>query len=80
MPDDQQPNLWRMAHMGLEFAGAALLVAGLGFYIDYQFGTLPWGTVTGLVLGVIGGMYRFLREAMLANQPEKGRKKGGGRD
>ena len=64
----EQPNLWRMAHMGLEFAGAALLLALIGYYIDTRFGTAPWGAVTGLLIGLVGGMYRFIKEALAANR------------
>ena len=65
---DDQPNLWRMAHMGLEFAGAALILALIGYYIDYQAGTAPWGVATGLLVGVVGGLYRFIKEALAANR------------
>jgi F0F1-type ATP synthase assembly protein I len=54
--------------MGLEFAGAALILGAIGYYIDYSIGSYPVGTVIGLVLGVVGGMYRFIREALLANK------------
>jgi hypothetical protein len=54
--------------MGLEFAGAALVLGAIGYYIDWQAGTFPVGLIVGLVLGVIGGMYRFLREAVLASR------------
>jgi len=59
---------WKMAHMGLEFAGAALILALIGYYIDTRAGTAPWGAVIGLVLGVVGGMYRFIKEALAANR------------
>jgi len=63
-----QPNPWKLAHMGLEFAGAALVLGGLGYYIDYRAGTEPWGAVIGLTVGVVGGFYRFIRQALRANQ------------
>jgi F0F1-type ATP synthase assembly protein I len=65
-----QPNPWRMAHMGLEFAGAALVLGAIGYYVDYQAGTQPWGTAIGLTLGVVGGFYRFIREALAANKQD----------
>ena len=54
--------------MGLEFAGAALLLALVGYYIDRQAGTQPWGAVIGLGIGLVGGMYRFIKEALAANR------------
>jgi len=66
--EQDEPNPWRMAHMGLEFAGAALILGAIGYYVDYKAGSFPIGTLVGLVVGVVGGMYRFLREAVLANR------------
>lgn len=63
-----QPNPWRMAHMGLEFAGAALILGAIGWYIDTQAGTKPWGAAIGLVIGLVGGFYRFIKEALAANR------------
>jgi len=69
MPEDSnQSNPWKMAHMGLEFAGAALLLGAIGWYIDYTFSTFPVGAITGLILGLVGGGYRFLRMAILASR------------
>jgi F0F1-type ATP synthase assembly protein I len=69
MPETpNQPNPWQMAHMGLEFAAAALVLGAIGFWVDYGLGSFPTGTLVGLVLGVVGGTYRFIREALLANR------------
>lgn len=32
---------------------------GLGIAVDWQFGTMPWGTILGTVAGVLLGSYRI---------------------
>lgn len=68
MPSDQQPNPWRMAHMGLELAGAVLVFGLVGWFIDRQTGWEPWGLLSGLLIGFVGGMYLFIKEALKANR------------
>ena len=56
----------RHAGLGLELAGA---VAGLGFagyWADRHFGTSPWGTLGGVVLGLVGGLYNLIKESLAA--------------
>ncbi|MEX2673617.1 MAG: AtpZ/AtpI family protein [Phycisphaeraceae bacterium] len=66
----QEPNPWRLAHMGMEFAIAVLIVAFLGWLFDRSAGTEPWGLVIGAVLGTIGGLYLFIKEALRLNRDE----------
>ena len=67
-PSDQQPNPWRMAHMGLELAGAVLVFGLVGWYVDHKMGSEPWGLGIGLFVGFVGGMYLFIKEALKANR------------
>lgn len=32
---------------------------GLGIAVDWQFGTMPWGTILGTVCGVLLGSFRI---------------------
>lgn len=45
------------------FQLAATVVGGLflGSWLDKKLGTLPWLTITGLVIGSIGGFYNLIR-------------------
>ena len=61
-------NPWKLAHMGMELAGAAFVMALLGWLFDSKFGTKPWGVLVGTLIGVTGGMYLFIKEALLANK------------
>ena len=75
MADPKQPNPWRYAHMGLEFAGAALVLTLVGWYVDRTWGTRPWGAVIGACLGFTGGMYLFIKDALKANRESRGDEK-----
>lgn len=66
MAQQKNPNPWRYAHMGLEFSGAVLVLTLVGWYVDRQYGTRPWGAVIGATLGFSGGMYLFIKEALKA--------------
>ncbi len=45
------------------FQLAATVVGGLllGGWLDKKFGTLPWLTIIGLVIGATGGFYNLVR-------------------
>lgn len=45
-----------LAQLGLEMVAPI----GLGLLLDYQFGTMPWLTVAGAVLGFAGGMVHLV--------------------
>lgn len=62
---------YRMFHLGLEFAGATLILAIAGWLIDGQYDTAPYGALIGGSIGFIGGMYLFIKEAIAANNPPK---------
>jgi F0F1-type ATP synthase assembly protein I len=60
----------RYSGLGLELAGAVALFTLLGWWIDGRFGTAPWGVLIGALLGMAGGMFNLVREAMRATHPE----------
>ncbi len=45
------------------FQLAASVVGGLilGGWLDKRYGTTPWLTVTGLLIGSVGGFYNLIR-------------------
>jgi ATP synthase protein I len=54
----------RLAGLGVELAaglGAAVL---LGYWIDRRFGTSPWGLLTCAAIGIVGGLYNVIRQAV----------------
>jgi F0F1-type ATP synthase assembly protein I len=54
---------YAMAGVGFEFAAAILMLGGIGWWLDKQFGTRPWLMVVGFVLGFIVGLWLLLRAA-----------------
>jgi len=50
--------------MGLELAAAIVALTLAGWWIDYKFGTDPKGIIIGAVLGIVGGSYNFIRQAL----------------
>ncbi len=59
-----KPSLSRFAGMGLELAGAVLGFCLLGMWIDHRYKTSPNGTLVCALLGLVGGMYNFIRQSM----------------
>lgn len=64
MSAPQGPNPLRFATAGLELLGILLVLIGLGYLADKHWGTRPWGVLTGAVIGIVGGLYRLIRDAM----------------
>lgn len=61
-------NPLKMAHIGLEFALAAFVLGAAGWWVDGKLGTKPWGMAIGGTVGLVGGFYLFLKEALAANR------------
>jgi F0F1-type ATP synthase assembly protein I len=57
-------SAWRLATVGTELAGAVAGGTLLGYWIDWHFGTGPWGLVTGASVGIVGGLYNLVRRAV----------------
>jgi F0F1-type ATP synthase assembly protein I len=66
--DKRFPDWVRHSGVGLELAGAVAGFTLAGYWIDRHYGTNPWGLVVGVVLGIVGGLYNFVREALQATR------------
>lgn len=53
-----------MVGIGFDFAGAFVGFVFVGFWIGRYYGSEKWGVVVGAVLGLIGGFYNLLRQAL----------------
>ncbi|MCP5119676.1 MAG: AtpZ/AtpI family protein, partial [bacterium] len=61
----------RVSGFGIELAGAVGGFCLLGFWIDRQYDTSPWGLLVCAIFGLIGGFYNFFRSSLKAlNPPE----------
>ena len=75
--DKRFPDWVRHSGVGLELAGAVAGFTLVGYWIDRHYGTNPWGLVVGVVLGIVGGLYNFVKEALQATR-EAQREDGAG--
>jgi ATP synthase protein I len=72
MADDRRfPGWVRHSGVGLELAGATAGLALVGYWLDGRFGTRPWGTLIGVVIGLVGGLYNLVRESLEAAREAK---------
>ncbi len=63
------PSPWRYFGMGLEYAGAILVLALLGWWLfDKGREGTPWGLVVGALLGFAGATYNLIKIALKANR------------
>lgn len=80
MPQDRKPDKgsgkagkdnteWmKLSGLGIEFAAAIGGLTLAGYWWDRHFGTEPWGFWIGLAVGMVGGMYNLIRQAMAASR------------
>jgi F0F1-type ATP synthase assembly protein I len=71
-PPPLSPNWRHYVGLGTELAGAICGLTLLGYWIDRKYVTGNKGVLIGAGIGVIGGMYNFLRQAIaLSKETEK---------
>lgn len=72
---EEMRRLWGIGGMGLELAGAIILLGLIGWAVDRKLGTAPWFALAGAVIGMVGGGYNFIRRARAmtkaGNNPRK---------
>lgn len=57
----------------MELAAAVVGCTLLGLWIDRRYDTEPWGVLIAGMVGIVGGLYNFVREASrAARQQEDG--------
>ncbi|HEX2973090.1 MAG TPA: AtpZ/AtpI family protein [Tepidisphaeraceae bacterium] len=80
MPSQRQEPSWtRYAGMGFEFASVLIACTLVGYWVDYHWQIQNhWGVLVGTFIGVVGGGYNFIREALQAVR-EVSRRPGGER-
>ncbi len=70
--DGNAPSKFRLAGMGLELAGAVIGGCAIGWYVDYKFDT-RYGMITGALIGIVGGMYNLIKQALKTIKDEQKR-------
>jgi F0F1-type ATP synthase assembly protein I len=58
----------KLSGLGIELAAAVGGLTLAGYWWDRHFGTEPWGFWIGLTVGMVGGMYNLIRQALAATR------------
>jgi ATP synthase protein I len=72
MAAKQNATGMRYAGLGFELAASVLVLTLLGWWVDRHFGSTPWGVLSGALIGLVGGMYNLVRQALEAVRPSDG--------
>jgi F0F1-type ATP synthase assembly protein I len=72
---NQQIRAWSMG-LDMAYAAGGMLLLGAG--IDWLAGTKPWWMLSLGLLGLVVGMYRFIRDAVRMNSASAPRRAGTG--
>jgi F0F1-type ATP synthase assembly protein I len=65
---DDPVNWGRYLAIGLEMAVGVLLGLWVGTWLDRKYGWAPWGVFAGTMLGLAGGMYLLIKDAIRINK------------
>lgn len=52
----------------INFAATVAVLTGLGYLLDRWLKTEPWCLISGLVLGLVGGTIKFIRDGLALNR------------
>ena len=66
-----------LAGTGFDLAASVGVGTLIGWWIDRQYETEPWGLIICALLGIIGGLYNFIRVATSVTR-ESSEESGGG--
>ena len=65
--------------LGAELVGALAVCGVPGYFFDMKFGTSPWGTLVGALLGIALGLYTLIRAATRSQNGGAKRNRSGDR-
>ena len=65
---DGEPAWGQFLGMGLQVAAGAFVGLWIGSWLDKRFGWTPKATLIGALLGIAGGMYLLIKEAIRLNK------------
>jgi F0F1-type ATP synthase assembly protein I len=68
----QKTKLYRLSGIGFELLGSIMGGGVLGWYYDRELGT-SYGLITGLTIGIVGGLYNLIRRSLRIVQDESKR-------
>ena len=66
--DPSQQNWGRYLGIGLEIAIGVALGYVIGAWIDRRWDSSPWGVLAGTMIGLAGGLYLLIKDAIRMNR------------
>jgi F0F1-type ATP synthase assembly protein I len=67
MPENQPQHTGDPFSLGIQMAVGVGLGCVVGWWLDRTFNWSPWGIIVGAMLGLAGGMYLLIKEAIGLN-------------
>lgn len=61
MKEKRPINPWSLSSEGLQLVITLLMGVFIGMQLDKRFGTQYWYTIGGALLGIVAGLYNFLK-------------------
>jgi ATP synthase protein I len=68
-PSKSVQGMAQALRLASEFAAGVIVGGGLGWFVDWFFGTSPWGLIILLMLGFCAGVLNILRSSGLTKLP-----------
>ncbi len=62
------PGFGQFAWIGLQVGVGVGLGALVGGWLDRRYGWSPWGMTLGAMIGLAGGLYLLIKEALRMNK------------
>lgn len=56
--------------LGVQLASTVLICGAVGYWIDIEYALMPFGVLTGVVIGSVVGLVQFLRTVQRLAQRE----------
>jgi F0F1-type ATP synthase assembly protein I len=63
--------------MGFELAAAIVGLTLVGLWVDYRWKCGPAGVLVGAGLGIVGGLYNFMRQALRLGRQSRDERRHG---
>ncbi len=79
-PYGYSPSAWRLVGRGMEVGLIIGVLTYLGHLGDQRFETGPWLTLTGALLGMVGGVYNLAKDMLFPKKGGPGRGDDSGGD
>ena len=66
--DPNEQNWGKYLGIGLEIAVGVALGYVIGAWIDRRWNSSPWGVLAGTMIGLAGGLYLLIKDAIRMNR------------